>query len=57
MAEKENTFLTANNIYEDVEGESGKVLDLEFSQRVNLVGIIKDRFEQSEEGRQVDESL
>jgi|TARA_R110002074_G_scaffold109365_1_gene235843 hypothetical protein len=55
MAEKENTFLTANNIYEDVEGESGKVLDLEFSQRVNLVGIVKDRFEQSEEGRQVDE--
>ena len=48
MAEKENTFLTANNIYEDVEGESGKVLDLEFSQRVNLVGIVKDRFEQSD---------
>ena len=42
MAEKENTFLTANNIYEDVEGESGKVLDLEFSQRVNLVGIVKE---------------
>ena len=55
MEENENTFLSANNIYEDVEGESGKILDLEFSQRVNLVGIIKDRFEHAEESRQVDE--
>ena len=55
MEENENTFLSANNIYEEVEGESGKILDLEFSQRVNLVGIIKDRFEHAEESRQVDE--
>jgi hypothetical protein len=55
MEENKNTFLSANNIYEDVEGESGKILDLEFSQRVNLVGIIKDRFEHAEESRQVDE--
>ena len=30
MAENENTFLNADNIYEDVEGEAGKILDLEF---------------------------
>ena len=24
MAEQDNTFLTANDIYEDVEGETGK---------------------------------
>ena len=28
MAE-DNTFLNANNLYEDVEGESGKTLSLE----------------------------
>jgi len=55
MAEKENTFLTADNIYEDVEGESGKILDLEFNQQTNLVGIIKSRFEQAEDSRKVDE--
>jgi len=26
MAENDNTFLTADNIYEDVEGEAGKTL-------------------------------
>ena len=55
MAEKENTFLTADNIYEDVEGESGKILDLEFNQQTNLVGIIKSRFEQAEDSRKIDE--
>ena len=29
MAENENTFLNADNIYEDVEGEAGKNLSLE----------------------------
>ena len=28
MADNENTFLNADNIYEDVEGEAGKNLDL-----------------------------
>mgnify|MGYP003109362667 CR=1 FL=1 len=55
MAENENTFLNANNIYEDVEGESGKILDLELAQQSNLVGVIKDRFQQAEDARQSDE--
>ena len=29
---EENTFLNANNLYEDVEGESGKTLSLEEDQ-------------------------
>jgi len=29
MAENENTFLNANNLYEEVEGEAGKILSLE----------------------------
>ena len=56
MAENENTFLNANNIYQDVEGEAGKNLDLEFDQKSNLVGIIKSRFHISEEARRADES-
>ena len=28
MAENENTFLNADHIYEDVEGEQGKTLNL-----------------------------
>jgi len=55
MADKENTFLNADNIYEDVEGEAGKILDLEMSQQTNLVGVIKDRFQQAEDARQTDE--
>ena len=55
MAENENTFLNANNIYEDVEGESGKILDLELAEQSNLVGVIKDRFQQAEDARQSDE--
>ena len=55
MAEKENTFLNADNIYENVEGEAGKILDLEFDQQNNLVGLIKSRFEQAEDSRKVDE--
>ena len=39
MAE-ENTFLNADHIYEDVEGEQGKTLKLEEDQSKGLVCII-----------------
>ena len=55
MAE-DNTFLNANNIYEDVEGESGKNLTLEIDQKQNLVGIIQGRYAQAEDARQTDET-
>ena len=55
MAENDNTFLTANNLYEEVEGEAGKTLSLEDDQRINLVGIIKDRFQIAEDARNTDE--
>jgi len=54
MAE-DNTFLNANNLYEDVEGESGLNLNLEEDQERNLIGIIKGRYAQAEEGRDTDE--
>ena len=54
MAEKENTFLTANDIYEEVEGETGSILKLEEDQQSNLVGIIKSRFAQAEDKRDLD---
>ena len=56
MAENDNTFLNANNIYEDVEGESGKSLNLEIDQKQNLVGIINGRYAQAEDARQTDET-
>jgi hypothetical protein len=56
MADNENTFLNADNIYKDVEGEAGKELALELEQKSNLVGIIKDRFQVSEDARRSDES-
>jgi len=56
MAENDNTFLTANNIYEDVEGEAGKTLSLEEDQQINLVGIVKSRFTLAEEARDGDET-
>ena len=56
MADNENTFLNADNIYQDVEGEAGKNLDLEIEQKSNLVGIIKDRFQVAEDSRRSDES-
>ena len=40
MSEQENTLLNADNIYQNVEGESGKTLNLEEDQRLNLVGIV-----------------
>ena len=55
MADNENTFLTANNLYNDVEGEAGKTLDLELNQKQNLVGIIQSRFYQAEDARNTDE--
>ena len=55
MADNENTFLTANDIYEEVEGETGGILKLEEDQQSNLVGIIKSRFAQAEDKRDMDE--
>ena len=55
MADNENTFLNANNIYEEVEGEAGKNLNLEEDQRMNLVGTILDRFYKAEDARRSDE--
>jgi len=52
---EDNTFLTANNIYEEVEGESGKQLKLEEDQQRNLIGIIKDRYSIAEMSRDTDE--
>jgi len=37
VANQDNTFLNADNIYEEVEGESGKSLNLEIDQKQNLV--------------------
>ena len=54
MAEN-NTFLNADNLYEDVEGESGKTLSLEEDQQRNLIGIIKGRYTQAENARDLNE--
>ena len=56
MAENENTFLNADHIYEDVEGEQGKTLQLEADQAKGLVGLIKKRFSNAERARLGDES-
>ena len=55
MADNDNTFLNADNIYEEVEGEAGKTLNLEEDQRMNLVGTILDRFYKAEDARKSDE--
>jgi len=55
MADNENTFLNADYIYEDVDGEVGKNLVLEENQQSSLVGLIKDRFQTAEDARQLDE--
>ena len=55
MADNENTFLNADNIYEDVEGEAGKTLALEEDQERNLIGIIKGRYAQAESARDTNE--
>ena len=56
MEENRNTFLNADNIYEDVEGEQGKTLDLKDDQTKNLIGLIKTRFATAEKARLGDES-
>ena len=50
---EENTFLNADNLYEEVEGESGKTLTLEEDQQRNLIGIIKGRYAQAENARDI----
>jgi hypothetical protein len=55
MADNKNTFLSANNIYEEVEGEAGDSLNLELQQQSTLVGLIKARFAQAEDKRDMDE--
>ena len=55
MADNDNTFLNADNLYEEVEGEAGKNLALELGQKENLVGIIQSRFYQAEDARNADE--
>ena len=55
MAEQDNTLLNADNLYEEVEGEDGKTLNLEAEQRLNLVGVIQDRFKIAEDARRTDE--
>ena len=55
MAEQDNTFLSADNIYEDVEGETGKTLNLEANQQSNLLGLIKSRFAAAEDKKDLDE--
>ena len=55
MAENENTFLNADHIYEDVEGESGKSLNLEADQKLNLAGLISNRFQVAEDARRIHE--
>ena len=55
MVDNDNTFLNADNLYEEVEGETGVKLTLEEDQQRNLIGIIKGRFAQAEDARQTDE--
>jgi hypothetical protein len=53
MAENDNTFIdNADNVFfGDIEGEQGKALLLEEDQKLNLVGIIQDRFSDAETAR------
>jgi hypothetical protein len=55
MADNDNSFLNANHIYVDVEGETGKTLKLEDEQRNNLVGLIRSRFSSAELSRNLTE--
>ena len=55
MAEQDNTLLNADNLYVEVDGEDGKELNLAFDQRLNLVGVVKDRFKVAEDARMLDE--
>ena len=49
MADNDNTFLNADSIYTEVEGESGKSLKLLADQKINLVGIVTSRFAKAED--------
>ena len=55
MAKDKTTFLDSNHLFEDVEGETGKTLKLEEDQQSNLVGLIKSRYTQAEDKRDIDE--
>ena len=55
MAEQDNTLLNSDNLYVDVDGEDGKELNLALDQRLNLVGVVKDRFKVAEDARILDE--
>ena len=54
--QNKNSFLNANSIFEEVEDEHGKTLNLAEEQSKNLVGIIKSRFASAENARRIDES-
>jgi len=56
MADKDNTFLSADNIYEEVEGEAGKSLNLIPDQQLNLAGLIASRFQIAEDARRTHET-
>ena len=56
MAQDENTFLNADNIYQEVEGESGKTLNSIPDQQLNLAGLIASRFQVAEDARRIHES-
>ena len=56
MADNDNTFLNADSIYTEVEGESGKSLKLLADQKINLVGIVTSRFAKAEDSRKTDET-
>ena len=55
MADNENTFLNADNIYEEVEGESGQSLNLILDQQLNLAGLVASRFQIAEDARRTHE--
>ena len=55
MADNENTFLNADHIYEEVEGEAGKALNLMPDQQLNLAGLIASRFQVAEDARRIHE--
>jgi hypothetical protein len=52
---EDNTFLNADNLYEEVEGEAGKNLNLKEDQQRNLIGIIKGRYARAETARDLSE--
>ena len=53
MADNDNTFIdnSDNLFFEEIEGEQGKKLVLEEDQKLNLVGLIQNRFSDAETAR------